>query len=619
MMLKEKLYINYIKKYEWKTGTLIQKYEILKSVFGHDEFRSFQEEAVDSILHQKDLLMILPTGGGKSLCYQLPSLMMPGVTVVISPLLALMHDQVLALKANGVKAEMISSMQSNEELDLIRYDLLSGELKLLYIAPERFSSPSFLELLKQVRINFFVIDEAHCVSEWGHEFREDYRKLNLLRENFPTISIAAFTATATPKVQADIASALRLIAPVEIRGKVFRKNLHISVEPRIKDGRTQLLEFLKNFKDESGIVYAFSRKQTESLADFLQKQGIKSRAFHAGLPNDEKEETFRAFVHDEIQVVVATIAFGMGIDKSNIRFVAHMSLPKTIENYYQEIGRAGRDGLDSEVLLLYSGSDMMMQREFIEQLEDSPYKQNAFNKLELIARYASAEECRHQYIANYFEDDLSVCEIKCDNCSAPVSEKADITVDAQKLLSSVYRTGQRFGQAYVIDVLRGSTIEKILSNEHDKLTVYGIGKEHSKAYWELITERLMEVGALKRGEFRALMIDSAGMKILKKEHSVEIKAERLNIKKKKEYVSHHDDGDLNTDAFNSLRALRAEIAKEEGKPAYIVFGDKSLKEMANLLPQNKNEMLNVSGVGEVKYKRYGELFLNRCIELKAQK
>ncbi len=563
--------------------------------------------------------MILPTGGGKSLCYQLPSLMMPGVTVVISPLLALMHDQVLALKANGIKAEMISSMQSQDELDLIRYDLLSGELKLLYVAPERLSSPAFIELLKQVRLNFFVIDEAHCVSEWGHEFREDYRKLNLLRENFPSVSIAAFTATATPKVQSDISLALRLNSPVEVRGKIFRENLHISVEARIKDGKTQLLEFLKNFPDESGIVYAFSRKQTESLAEFLQTKGIRAKAFHAGLSNPVKEETFRAFVHDEIQVVVATIAFGMGIDKSNIRFVAHMSLPKTIENYYQEIGRAGRDGLDSEVLLLYNGSDMLMQREFIEQLDDSAYKQNAFNKLELIARYAGAEECRHQYIANYFEDDLSTCANRCDNCDSPVNVKKDITTEAQKILSCIYRTGQRFGHSYVIDVLRGSKIEKITDNGHHELSVYGIGKEHSKAYWELITERLMEISALKRGEFRALVIDTAGMKILKKELSVDIKAERLDIKKKKNYIVHHDmDYNLDRSAFESLRSLRAEIAKEEGKPAYIVFGDKSLKEMAKSLPQNKDEMMQINGVGEMKYKRYGELFLNRCITLKTQ-
>ncbi len=594
---------------------MIQKFEILKTVFGHENFRSFQEEAVDTILHQRDLLLILPTGGGKSLCYQLPSLMMGGVTIVISPLIALMHDQVLSLKANGINAHMMSSMQTNEEIDLIRYELLQGDVKLLYVAPERFSTPSFLSLLKQLRLNFFVIDEAHCVSEWGHEFRDDYRKLDLIREHFPNIGIAAFTATATPKVQEDISTALRLNNPVEIRGKIFRENLHVSVEPRIKDGKSQLLDFLKNFKNDSGIIYAFSRKQTESLALYLQTQGIKAKAFHAGLSNPIKEETFRTFVHDEIQVVVATIAFGMGIDKSNIRFVVHMSLPKTIENYYQEIGRAGRDGLDSEVLLLYSGSDMMMQREFIEQLEESPYKHNAFNKLELIARYASAEECRHQYIAQYFEDELDVCGSKCDNCSNTDVKKSDISIDAQKLLSSVYRTGQRFGHAYVIDVLRGSTLQKILDNHHDELSVYGIGKEKSKAYWDVVMQRLMELSALKRGEFRNLMIDEVGMKILKKELIVEIKAERLNLKVKKERVSHHEDLNLNQEAFEALRQLRSQIAKEEAKPAYIVFGDKSLKEMANALPQDKEAMLDINGVGEVKYERYGDKFLRLCIDL----
>jgi ATP-dependent DNA helicase RecQ len=552
--------------------------------------------------------MILPTGGGKSLCYQLPSLMMEGVTIVVSPLLALMYDQVTALKTNGVKAEMISSMQNEEEIHSIRQRLMDSDIKLLYVAPERFASFEFVNFLKSIKINFFVIDEAHCVSEWGHEFRIDYRKLDLLRENFPTTSIAAFTATATPRVAADIKHALMLHEPVEVRGKIFRKNLHITVEPRIKDGKKQLLEFLANFKNESGIVYAFSRKQTEALAVFLHTNGIKARPFHAGLPAHVKEDTFKAFVRDEIQVVVATIAFGMGIDKSNIRFVVHMNLPKTIENYYQEIGRAGRDGLDSEVFLLYSGSDVVMQREFIEQLEESPYKQNAFNKIEQISRYATMEECRHNYIATYFEDDIENCKDACDNCTAPQSKQSDITVDAQKLLSAIYRTNQTFGQAYVIDVLRGSTLQKILDNGHDQLSVYAIGAEKSRAYWERVVERLMELSAVKRGEFRALILDSAGMKILKNELKVFIKEERLNLKPKKEFVVHKDE-DLDSEVFEKLRALRAEIAKEEDKPAYIIFGDKTLKEMAKIQPKTKEEMLDVSGVGEVKFTRYGERFL----------
>ena len=596
-----------------RKGKII-KYKILKSYFGYDSFRPLQEKAIDAILEHKDLLMILPTGGGKSLCYQLPSLLMDGVTIVISPLLALMYDQVMALKASGVKAEMISSMQSEEENNGIRQDLINGDLKLLYVAPERFASFEFVNFLKSIKINFFVIDEAHCVSEWGHEFRVDYRKLNLLRENFPFTSIAAFTATATPKVAEDIKYALMLEAPEEIRGKIFRKNLHIRVEPREKDGKKQLLEFLKNFKNESGIVYAFSRKQTETLAVYLHTNGIKARAFHAGLPAHVKENTFKAFVRDEIQVVVATIAFGMGIDKSNIRFVVHMNLPKTIENYYQEIGRAGRDGLDSDVFLLYSGSDVVMQREFIEQLEESPYKQNAFNKIEQIARYATMEECRHHYIAAYFEDGIENCLTACDNCTDEPGEKKDITVDAQKLLSCVYRTNQSFGQAYVIDVLRGSTLQKIIDNRHDKLSVYGIGSDKARGYWERISERLMELGAVKRGEFRSLVIDSAGMRILKNELKVFIKEQRLNIKVKKEYIAHKE-SDVDSEIFDRLRALRARIAKEENKPAYIIFGDKTLKEMALSLPKTKEEMLSINGIAEIKYERYGEQFLELCKSL----
>ena len=555
--------------------------------------------------------MILPTGGGKSLCYQLPSLLMDGVTVVISPLLALMYDQVMALKTNGIAAEMLSSMQNEEDIAAVYKQLRLGELKLLYLAPERLSSYDMLEFLKSLKINFFVIDEAHCVSEWGHEFRADYRKLNLLRENFPRTSIAAFTATATPKVANDIKEALCFDKPVEIRGKVFRKNLFISVEQREKDGKKQLLDFLKNFKNESGIVYAFSRKQTESLAVFLHTNGIKAKPFHAGLPSHVKEHTFKAFVRDEIQVVVATIAFGMGIDKSNIRFVVHMNLPKTIENYYQEIGRAGRDGLDSDVLLLYSGSDVVMQREFIEQLEDSPYKQNAFNKIEQISRYATMEECRHHYIAAYFEDEIEKCITSCDNCGNEEVQKSDITKDAQKFLSAIYRTQQNFGQTYIIDLLRGSNGKKILDNRHDKLSVYGIGSEKSKEYWERVGQRLMELGAIKRGEFRSLLLDTNGIKILKNEMKVLIKETRLHVKVKKEFIAHKHD-DVDTTIFEVLRSLRAKIAHEESKPAYMIFGDKTLKEMALHLPKTKEQMLAINGIAQVKYERYGEQFLALC-------
>jgi len=593
------------------------KFEVLKHHFGHDQFRELQEEAVDTILKGQDLLMILPTGGGKSLCYQLPSLMMAGTTVVISPLLALMHDQVTALQANGINAQMISSMQDAQELRAIENDLYAGVVKLLYIAPERFSSSRFMELLNQIKINFFVVDEAHCVSEWGHEFRDDYRKLGFLKEAFPQTVVAAFTATATEKVQQDMVTALGLTNPNEIRGSVFRKNLQISVEPRQKDGRKQLLDFLKNYENESGIIYTFTRKQTESLSQFLQTKGIKARAYHAGLDASEKNETFRAFVHDEINVVVATVAFGMGIDKSNIRYVVHISLPKTIESYYQEIGRAGRDGLDAQTLLLYSVGDMVQRKGLIDQLPDSAYKTHSHNQLERMVRLASGEDCRHQNIAAYFDDIIEVCTDKCDNCINPHHDKVDITTKAQMFLSGIYRTNQRFGQAYVIDVLRGSKVQKILDNNHDKLGVYGIGKEESRGYWEQVAERLMELGALDRGEFRELVLTGVGKAILTGKTPVDIREARLKIEAKKESFKSKTMID-NPEVFEVLRELRTTLAKEENKPAYVIFSDKSLNDMASRLPQTQEEMLDVNGVGDVKYERYGEQFLALCQKIKAE-
>ena len=355
--------------------------EILKSVFGHDEFREFQQDAVEAILDKKDLLTILPTGGGKSLCYQLPSLIMDGTTIVISPLIALMHDQVTALKSNGIKAEMISSAQEYNEINDITSRLISGDIKLLYIAPERLAANGFIDLLHQIKINFFVIDEAHCVSEWGHEFRSDYRKLSQLKVLFPNINIAAFTATATKKVQADIVKSLSLSNSVELRGKTIRENLMINSHKRVSNGRNQLLNFLLNHQKQCGIIYAFSRKDVESTAEFLKEKGYRVGMYHAGLPSEVRSAVYNDFIYENIDIVVATIAFGMGIDKSNIRFVVHMSMPKTMENYYQEIGRAGRDGLPSETLLLYSKSDEINKLRLIDELENQDYKHLMYSKL----------------------------------------------------------------------------------------------------------------------------------------------------------------------------------------------------------------------------------------------
>ena len=588
--------------------------ETLEHYFGHSAFRPLQEEVVDAILNREDVLMILPTGGGKSLCYQLPTLLMEGVTVVVSPLLALMHDQVVALKANGIPAAMLSSMQDLEESQKIEQSLRAGEIKLLYVAPERLTNAYFLNLLHQLPINFFVIDEAHCVSEWGHEFRENYRRLSLLKEQFATTPIAAFTATATKAVEEDIASNLGLVSPKRVRGSLFRENLILHAKHRIKDGRAQLMEFLKGHKKESGIIYTLSRKSTESLAGFLQDKGIKAKAYHAGLSTAEKNMTYADFVADRVEIVVATIAFGMGIDKSNIRFVVHMTMPKTLENFYQEIGRAGRDGLEAETLLLFSAQDIVQQKMFIEDLPDTPYKEHAFKKLDSMVRFANSENCRHQSVAAYFDDRIDECKEKCDNCTAPESEKVDITTASRMLLSTILRTDQKFGLHYVIDILKGSKEQRVLQNGHDSLTVYGIGNEYSKAQWLTIGDKLLELGAVEIGEFKVYRLTPFGAEVIKGEHMIFLKKERLSVQKAtlKKKAGYSDDYDAGM--FDKLRDLRKEIAAEKNIPPYIVFSDKTLKDLSVKQPMNKNEMLAVHGIGEVKFERYGEAFLKLMMD-----
>jgi len=588
----------------------MNKLETLEHYFGHNSFRPLQEEVVDAILKKQDVLMILPTGGGKSLCYQLPTLLMEGITVVVSPLLALMHDQVVALKANGIAAAMLSSMQDLDESQQIEQELREGKIKLLYVAPERLTNAYFLNMLHQLPINFFVIDEAHCVSEWGHEFRENYRRLSLLKEQFATTPIAAFTATATKAVEEDIASNLGLVDPKRVRGSLFRDNLTINVRHRIKDGRAQLMEFLKLHKDESGIIYTLSRKSTEAVAHFLQDKGIEAKAYHAGLPTAEKNKTYADFVADRVQIVVATIAFGMGIDKSNIRFVVHMTMPKTLENFYQEIGRAGRDGLEAETLLLFSAQDIVQQKMFIEDLPETLYKQHAFNKLDSMVRFANSENCRHQSVAAYFDDRMDACDKLCDNCTAPESEKVDITTAARMLLSTILRTNQNFGLHYVIDVIKGSKEQRVLQNGHDTLSVYGIGNEYSKSQWLTIGDKLLELGAVEIGEFKVYKLTNFGVEVIKGAHTIELKKERLTVQKAKakKKVTYFDDYDV--EVYDKLRELRTQIATANNIPPYIVFSDKTLKDLSVKQPQSKEEMLDVHGIGEVKFERYGKEFLS---------
>ena len=588
----------------------MNKIETLKRHFGHDDFRPLQEEAVDAILQKRDVLMILPTGGGKSLCYQLPTLMMEGVTVVVSPLLALMHDQVTALRAQGIGAAMLSSMQSFEESREIVGQLHRGEIRLLYVAPEKLGSEFFTGLLSQLKLNFFVIDEAHCVSEWGHEFREDYRKLHQLRERWPDVPIAAFTATATREVEEDIAAHLRLREPLRVRGSLYRGNLTVRARHRIGDGREQLLEFLSAHDGESGIVYTLSRKQTESLAEYLRAKGHSAAAFHAGLPAEEKRRVYEEFLSDRTLTVVATIAFGMGIDKSNIRYVVHMTLPKTIENYYQEMGRAGRDGLESETLLLFGAQDALMQRRFIDELPEGPYKQHAYDKLERLVRLATGEACRHQALAAYFGEELTACGDRCDNCLEPSVEQREITEEARKLLAAVYRSGQRFGAGYIIDLLRGSRDQRLLANGHEKLSVHGIGKELDRKRWGVVIDRLLELEALRPNEYKGLMLTERGVGILKGYEHVTIRPDRMEVRSAKprpKILALPEEVDR--ELYERLRTLRRELADENGVPPYVIFSDKTLRELAACRPTNREEMLAIHGIGEVKFERYGEAFL----------
>ncbi|WP_419777047.1 DNA helicase RecQ [Malaciobacter marinus] len=592
------------------------KHKILKDIFGHEHFRSFQEEVVDSIIQKKDVLTILPTGGGKSLCYQLPTLLMDGVTVVISPLIALMQDQVKALNDLNIKAEMISSSQTNDENSFTMQKLLEGKLKFIYVAPERFTSNEFVGVLQRININYFVIDEAHCVSAWGHEFRAEYRNLDKLKRFFPDTCIAAFTATATKKVEADIASSLKLNHAKHFRAKTHRNNLDIKVEPRITNGRKQILNFLKTHKGLCGIIYTFTRKEAESTAQFLCENGYSSKAYHAGLNPSIKDEVYDDFVYEKIDIVVATIAFGMGIDKSNIRFVIHTSLPKTLENYYQEIGRAGRDGDMSYVYLLYSKADEVKRKIQIEDAIDTGYKQTGLDKLEAMYRYCVSNNCRHKIIASYFEDEIDDCKTLCDNCTKGEIEQVDVSVDAQKFLSAVYRSEQRFGTNHIIDILRGSKNQKLLEFGHDRLNVYGLGSDKSKNEWIAIADKLIDIKAVNLGEFRVLKISGLGMQILKGKEKLLIDSDKLGIAQK--FEEENTQLSFDEKLYEKFKSLRRELAQEHEVPAYVIFGDKTLKELASKLPLTKEDMLDINGVGLVKYEKYGKNFLSLCKSIKEE-
>jgi len=581
---------------------------ILKDTFGYDTFRPFQQEVIENVLARRDTLAIMPTGGGKSLCYQIPALLFDGLTVVVSPLISLMKDQAEQLGALGVPALFLNSSLSQEayqeNMDYVR----RGEVKLLYLAPETLLTPRIFSLLADLRIDCLTIDEAHCISEWGHDFRPEYRQLADVRKRFPRAVCLALTATATSRVRADIRSTLSFTTPNEFVASFNRENLYLEVVPK-RDPYIQTFHFLERFKEQSGIIYCFSRKQVDELAESLAHKGYSVRPYHAGLEDDERRLNQEAFSRDDVQIIVATIAFGMGINKSNVRFIIHYDLPKSIESYYQEIGRAGRDDLPAHCLLLYSYSDAAKLKYFINQKEGEE-RRVANQHLEAMIRYAEDEiSCRRKPLLNYFGEVYTTLNCgNCDNCNAEAPDLTDITVPAQKFLSCVKRTGERFGAAHVVDVLLGSKNEKVLKYQHDKLSTHGIGVELNKKQWLHMGRQLVQLGyLLQDGEFRILKLSDKATVALRNRtmimgqlKEVEARAPKKANKAELEY---------NHALFALLRAKRKELADAAGVPPYVVFSDRTLVEMAGFFPQSPSSLLNISGIGQVKARQYGETFL----------
>ena len=637
----------------------------LKRFFGYDSFRPLQEQIIADSLAGRDVFALLPTGGGKSLCYQLPALLRPGLTVVISPLIALMKDQVDALTDNGVPATYLNSTLSAEEARTRFRHLHAGELKLLFVAPERLLGGSLLDDLVRWGVSCVAVDEAHCISEWGHDFRPEYRQLAILRERLPQLPYMALTATATERVRSDIVSQLRLRNPSTYVASFNRPNLTYRVRPK-SQAQKQLVEFALGRGRESGIVYCASRASTETLAEKLRHAGLRALPYHAGLPHEERERNQDAFLRDEARIVCATIAFGMGINKPNVRYVVHYDLPKNIEGYYQETGRAGRDGLPGECLLLYSPSDVAKQINFIEEKRDETERRVARQQLQQMVHYAESSGCRRETLLAYFgetyrpsaddleEDDgedllagASGCGA-CDNCLSP-RESFDGTVPTQKLLSCVYRIRQRsgfdVGLNHIIAVLIGSDHSKLRQHGHDQLSTYGIGREHHRTEWAEMARELVRLGLLRQNpeRFNTLSITEEGLAALRDRRSITLSrpmtrrpadaqpsrrggateasdprlagspSERRGGPSRKRggkrLGGRGSDIACDEDLFEKLRGLRKSLADKKGVPPYIVFGDATLRLMALHKPQDAEGLLAISGVGERKLAEYGEAFL----------
>jgi ATP-dependent DNA helicase RecQ len=589
----------------------------LRQVFGLQRFRPHQREIIDDLVAGRDAFVLMPTGGGKSLTYQLPALLRPGVALVVSPLISLMKDQVDALRANGVRAAFYNSALGAEEARRVLGQLHGGDLDLLYVAPERLMSPAFLERLSGIDVALIAVDEAHCVSQWGHDFRPEYAALGVLREQFPDVPLIALTATADPHTREDIVQVLGL---GEARRHVLsfdRPNIRYTVLEKRRP-MDQLVRFLARQGSEPGIVYALSRKRVGEIADGLAARGVAAAAYHAGLPADVRRDVQERFIRDELQVVVATVAFGMGIDKPNVRFVVHYDLPKNIEGYYQETGRAGRDGLPSEALLLFGAQDVVTARLLIENSDNPDQRRIESHKLQAMIGFAESLTCRRRVLLGYFGEERREDCGNCDICLDP-PERFDGTVVAQKALSCVYRVGERFGTRHVIEVLRGADTDRIRRLRHDQLSTYGIGDDLSDAEWSSIVRQLIHRGYLLQdvANYSVLKLTPQARPLLRGEETLELARPRVREKKAKTPQSAAGLGPADAGLFEHLRALRKRLADEQGVPPYVVFGDATLVEMSRLRPGNETELLDVNGVGQVKLERYGTTFLGAIRDFEA--
>lgn len=591
-----------------------QPLDLLKSVFGYDRFREPQSEVIGHLLAGGDALVLMPTGGGKSLCYQIPALLRAGVGIVISPLIALMQDQVSALTQLGIRAAFLNSTLSLDEVRRIEQELLNGELDLLYIAPERLTTERTLALLARIDIALFAIDEAHCVSQWGHDFRADYLQLSLLQERFPAIPRIALTATADAKTREEIVRRLGLSEARMFQRGFDRPNIRYRIVQK-QNARKQLLDFIRAEHDgDAGIVYCLSRKKVEETADWLQTQGLKALPYHAGMNAAERQRHQHRFLMEEGLIIVATIAFGMGIDKPNVRFVAHLDLPKSVEAYYQETGRAGRDGQPANAWMAYGLQDVIMLRRMLaESNADDAHKRLELHKLDAMLALCEQVHCRRQALLAYFGDQLEQPCGNCDTCLEPV-KTWDGTLAAQQALSCIFRTGQRFGVGHLIDVLLGKTTDKVQKNGHDKVSTFGIGKHLQEPQWHSLYRQLIARGliAVDFESMGTLKLTEASRPVLRGEQTLMLREDIKPEKTKR--TSAKAGGAAGTPLWEALRAKRKEIAEAQDVPPYVIFHDATLMEMIAARPQNLKQMAAISGIGARKLELYGEQFLEVIAE-----